>query len=176
MKSHARQKSKNALKRRSNFNPPRFCISAPSGSRRRPRNRRSVARFFIARPAGTPLALKESAGCLEITFSRCLCQPRPDSTFFLIRGLQRAPIRRRLTGGWPQPPGQPPVCYIRRVSRRFGLPAICRRFGLPAIRRRFGLPAIRRRFAPADPDYVSLSSYRHSHVLSYLGLLFLGAL
>ena len=86
MKSHARQKSKNALKRRSNFNPPRFCISAPSGSRRRPRNRRSVARFFIARPAGTPLALKESAGCLEITFSRCLCQPRPDSTFFLIRG------------------------------------------------------------------------------------------
>jgi hypothetical protein len=82
-------------------------------------------------------------------------------------GLQRAPIRRRLTGGWPQPPGQPPVCHIRRVSRRFGLPAICRRFGLPAIRRRF---------APADPDYVSLSSYRHSHVLSYLGLLFLGAL
>ena len=86
MKSHARQKSKNALKRRSNFNPPSFCISAPSGSRRRPRNRRSVARFFIARPAGTPLALKESAGCLEITFSRGLCQPRPNSTFFLIRG------------------------------------------------------------------------------------------
>ena len=81
MKSHARQKSKNALKRRSNFNPPSFCISAPSGSRRRPRNRRSVARFFIARPAGTPLALKESAGCLEVAFSRCLCQPRPDSTF-----------------------------------------------------------------------------------------------
>ena len=87
MKSHARQKSKNALKRRSNFNPPSFCISAPSGSRRRPRNRRSVARFFIARPAGTPLALKESAGCLEVAFSRCLCQPRPNSTFFLIRGL-----------------------------------------------------------------------------------------
>ena len=86
MKSHARQKSKNALKRRSNFNPPSFCISAPSGSRRRPRNRRSVARFFIARPAGTSLAIEESAGCLEITFSRCLCQPRPNSTFFLIRG------------------------------------------------------------------------------------------
>ena len=86
MKSHARQKSKNAPKRRSNFNPPRFCISAPSGSRRRPRNRRSVARFFIARPAGTPLALKESAGCLEITFSRGLCQQRSNSTFFLIRG------------------------------------------------------------------------------------------
>ena len=91
MKSHARQKSKNALKRRSNFNPPSFCISAPSGSRRRPRNRRSVARFFIARPAGTPLALKESAGCLEVAFSRCLCQPRPDSTFFLIRGLPTSP-------------------------------------------------------------------------------------
>ena len=91
MKSHASQKSKNALKRRSNFNPPRFCISAPSGSRRRPRNRRSVARFFIARPAGTPLALKESAGCLEITFSRCLCQPRPNSTFFLIRGEPHSP-------------------------------------------------------------------------------------
>ena len=93
MKSHARQKSKNALKRRSNFNPPRFCISAPSGSRRRPRNRRSVARFFIARPAGTPLALKESAGCLEITFSRGLCQPRPDSTFFLIRGEPHSKIQ-----------------------------------------------------------------------------------
>ena len=87
MKSHARQKSKNALKRRSNFNPPSFCISAPSGSRRRPRNRRSVARFFIARPAGTSLAIKESAGCLEVTFSRGLCQKRSDSTFFLIRGL-----------------------------------------------------------------------------------------
>ena len=93
MKSHARQKSKNALKRRSNFNPPSFCISAPSGSRRRPRNRRSVARFFIARPAGTPLALKESAGCLEITFSRCLCQPRPNSTFFLIRGEPHSTVR-----------------------------------------------------------------------------------
>ena len=102
MKSHARQKSKNALKRRSNFNPPRFCISAPSGSRRRPRNRRSVARFFIARPAGTPLALKESAGCLKITFSRCLCQqPRPNSTFFLIRGANptlRLPLCGCVTG------------------------------------------------------------------------------
>ena len=98
MKSHARQKSKNALKRRSNFNPPRFCISAPSGSRRRPRNRRSVARFFIARPAGTPLALKESAGCLEITFNRGLCQPRPDSTFFLIRGEPHSTNGRFLPG------------------------------------------------------------------------------
>ena len=41
---------------------------------------------YLARPAGTSLAIKESAGCLEVTFSRCLCQPRPDSTFFLIRG------------------------------------------------------------------------------------------
>ena len=59
---------------------PKICFTG------RPRNRRSVARFFIARPAGTPLALKESAGCLEITFSRGLCQQRSDSTFFLIRG------------------------------------------------------------------------------------------
>ena len=111
MKSHARQKSKNALKRRSNCNPPRFCISAPSGSRRRPRNRRSVARFFIARPAGTPLALKESAGCLEITFSRGLCQPRPDSTFFLIRGEPHS-------AGLPQTAGRPPGALARGVGAR----------------------------------------------------------
>ena len=122
MKSHARQKSKNALKRRSNFNPPRFCISAPSGSRRRPRNRRSVARFFIARPAGTPLALKEGVGCLEITFSRGLCQKRPDSTFFLVRGEPHSGAKKQCwnlrcdeKGTHPKPAVKHLNLYIRPV-------------------------------------------------------------
>ena len=33
---------------------------------------------------------------------------------------QRAPIRRRLTGGWPQPPGQPAVCHIRPFAAGVG--------------------------------------------------------